>query len=123
MWRCAVLVSRRRLYSTRSGFADLGIDTKLIQALETRFQVHTPSSMQEELIRNTTTATNNLLVRQHTGSGKTFALILSLLSLTIRDHHILRELGLDESSALSVQQANSVVVVPNRELAFQIESW
>ncbi|KAJ1921113.1 hypothetical protein LPJ71_001349 [Coemansia sp. S17] len=79
--------------------------------------------MQEELIRNTTTATNNLLVRQHTGSGKTFALILSLLSLTIRDHHILRELGLDETSALSVQQANSVVVVPNRELAFQIESW
>ncbi|KAJ2074581.1 hypothetical protein GGH13_001220 [Coemansia sp. S155-1] len=123
MWRCAVLVSRRRLYSTRSGFADLGIDTKLIQALETRFQVHTPSSMQEELIRNTTTATNNLLVRQHTGSGKTFALMLSLLSLTIRDHHILRELGLDETSALSVQQANSVVVVPNRELAFQIESW
>ncbi|KAJ2075412.1 hypothetical protein GGH13_000628 [Coemansia sp. S155-1] len=123
MWRCAVLVSRRRLYSTRSGFADLGIDTKLIQALETRFQVHTPSSMQEELIRQTTTATNNLLVRQHTGSGKTFALILSLLSLTIRDHHLLRGLGLDESSALSVQQANSVVVVPNRELAFQIESW
>ncbi|KAJ2881635.1 hypothetical protein H4R27_003955 [Coemansia aciculifera] len=123
MWRCAVLVSRRRLFSTKSGFADLGVDTKLVQALETRFQIHTPSSMQEDLLRHTSTATNNLLVRQHTGSGKTFALMLSLLSLTLRDHHALRGLGLDEVSALSAQQANSVVVVPNRELAFQIESW
>ncbi|KAJ2022554.1 hypothetical protein IWW57_004481 [Coemansia sp. S610] len=124
MLRCALLVSRgRRLFSTGGGFAELGVEPELVRALERRFQIHTPNTMQQELLGQTLTASNHLLVRQETGSGKTFALSVGLLSLTLREHQALRSMGLDEAAALSTQQANSVVVVPNRELAFQIESW
>ncbi|KAJ2823047.1 hypothetical protein GGI24_003777 [Coemansia furcata] len=124
MWRrCALVVTRRRVYSTQVGFGALGVDSRVVSALETEFGITTASAMQEQLLRAMDTATNNVLVRQHTGSGKTLAVAAGMLSLAVREHDALRTLGLDEASALGVQQANTVVVVPNRELAFQIEGW
>ncbi|KAJ2823524.1 hypothetical protein FBU31_004254 [Coemansia sp. 'formosensis'] len=124
MWRrCALVVTRRRLYSTQVGFGALGVDSRVVSALETEFGITAASAMQAQLLRATDAATDNVLVRQHTGSGKTLAVAAGMLSLAVREHDALRSLGLDEASALAVQQANTVVVVPNRELAFQIEGW
>ncbi|KAJ2741862.1 hypothetical protein GGI20_004890 [Coemansia sp. BCRC 34301] len=129
--RCALLVSLaantrqcRRLFSTARSFGDLGVDAKLVAALGKELQIHMPTSMQGDLLQHTVhSPTANLLVRQPTGSGKTLALAVSLLTLALRDHQALGDLGLSPSEAFAVQAANSVVVVPNRELAFQIESW
>ncbi|KAJ2584461.1 hypothetical protein GGH95_000370, partial [Coemansia sp. RSA 1836] len=129
--RCALLVSlavnarqSRRLYATASSFSDLHVDAKLVTALRDEFQIHAPTAMQGTLLQHTVnTPTSNLLVRQPTGSGKTLALAVSLLTLALRDHQALLGTGLDPSAAFSVQAANAIVVVPNRELAFQIESW
>ncbi|KAJ2904705.1 hypothetical protein GGI21_004254, partial [Coemansia aciculifera] len=120
---------RQRLFSTTTdaskSFSDLGVDAKLVSALSQAFQIHTPTAMQCDLLRHTLDSpTRNLLVRQPTGSGKTLALALILLTLALRDHQALTTAGgLSSSAAFSVQAANSIVVVPNRELAFQIEDW
>ncbi|KAJ2001529.1 hypothetical protein GGI04_003700 [Coemansia thaxteri] len=82
------------------------------------------SQIIEQLHHKLEKGKNNVLIRQSTGTGKTFALTLGLLTLAIEEHRLLRtNFQLSEAQAFKVQQINSLVVVPNRELAFQIEEW
>ncbi|KAJ2311913.1 hypothetical protein IWW51_006350, partial [Coemansia sp. RSA 2702] len=67
---------------------------------------------------------SHLLVRQTTGAGKTFAVLCTLLSLAIQEHRLLTtKLKHTSAEAFDVQALNTLVVVPNRELALQMGQW
>ncbi|KAJ2667360.1 hypothetical protein IW148_000055 [Coemansia sp. RSA 1199] len=88
------------------------------------YNVTTPTRMQTDLIPHLTHPTTHLYVRQTTGSGKTFAIACSLLSIAIQEHHMLtQKLQCTSAKAHEIQALNTLVVVPNRELALQIVRW
>ncbi|GET02249.1 DEAD/DEAH box helicase [Rhizophagus clarus] len=75
-------------------FRDLGIRESLCKALRQNYNITKPTPCQQKLIPPILSG-NDVLIRDLTGSGKTFGIVLALLSKTL----------------------------PSRELAFQIELW
>ncbi|KAJ2310429.1 hypothetical protein H4R23_002775, partial [Coemansia sp. Cherry 401B] len=113
----------RRFYTT-AGFGQLGIDDKLARSMASLYQAHAPTALQQQMIPELLRPRSHLLVRQTTGAGKTFAVLCTLLSLAIQEHRLLTtKLKHTSAEAFDVQALNTLVVVPNRELALQMGQW
>ncbi|KAJ2157740.1 hypothetical protein GGF46_004296, partial [Coemansia sp. RSA 552] len=107
----------------QQSFEDLGLDSRVAAALRSVHNVHNPTAMQTDLLKHLSLGEASVVVRQGTGTGKTFALASSILSLTIKEHQALLAFGCTMVEALEAQTLTTLVVVPNRELALQIEAW
>ncbi|KAJ1932890.1 hypothetical protein GGF37_006907, partial [Kickxella alabastrina] len=112
---------------TATTFAELGIDARLIQSASTHYNIHTPTPMQTSIIQSilqpSTSGTSNLhhtLLRHETGSGKTFGMLLATLTLALQAQ---TQPYANETSQRQHQQQRTLFLVPNRELALQIEHW
>ncbi|KAI1309955.1 hypothetical protein EDD11_003970 [Mortierella claussenii] len=73
--------------------------------------IHKPTTLQRSFIPPILSK-KDVLIRDTTGSGKTFGVLLSLLSKPRRRFGIKGQPGI-----------TSVIVVPNQELALQLQSW
>ncbi|KAI8319369.1 P-loop containing nucleoside triphosphate hydrolase protein [Martensiomyces pterosporus] len=105
-------------------FSQLKLDPRIAEAADKLYGVSKPTDFQSRVLQQMMAPHNNVVIRQETGSGKTFAILLALLSLTLRDCHSLKKSGeLNPASILEPLELNTLFVVPNRELAFQIEEW
>ncbi|KAJ2448915.1 hypothetical protein EV183_005178 [Coemansia sp. RSA 2336] len=88
------------------------------------YEATTPTAFQHKLMESILQPQSHLYVRQATGSGKTFAVVCTLLSQTIREHHwILDTMKCSRQQAFGVQAINTLIIVPNRELALQLYQW
>ncbi|KAJ2826003.1 hypothetical protein IWW50_002581 [Coemansia erecta] len=105
-------------------FAALGVDSRIAAAIAALYKVTTPTRMQTDLIPQLIEPDAHLYVRQTTGSGKTFSVLCALLSVAIQEHHLLTtKLKCTPAKAHEIQALNTLLVVPNRELALQIGRW
>ncbi|KAG2210016.1 hypothetical protein INT47_003452 [Mucor saturninus] len=95
----------KRCYST---FEKLGISSATCQKLSSNFNVTQPTHAQEQFIPVLVKGSQDLLLRDRTGTGKTFGTTLTLASL------------IPSTPSKSIQ---SLYIVPNQELAYQIGSW
>ncbi|RGB24921.1 P-loop containing nucleoside triphosphate hydrolase protein [Rhizophagus diaphanus] len=95
-------------------FKNLGIREVLCKALRQNFNITKPTPCQQKLIPSILSG-NDVLIRDLTGSGKTFGIVLALLSKT--------RIVPKSLSRSSIPITTNLLVVPSRELAFQIESW
>ncbi|KAL7323394.1 hypothetical protein PS15p_211306 [Mucor circinelloides] len=96
-----------RRYST---FESLGISPSTCQRLKSNFNITRPTLAQEQFIPTLVAGQQDLLLRDRTGTGKTFGTALTLASLIpsqVRQH----------------KSVHSLYVVPNQELAYQIGNW
>ncbi|KAF9112049.1 hypothetical protein BGX27_004068 [Mortierella sp. AM989] len=112
-WRSASITTPQfcRRYSQKNDFESLGIFPPLASNLENLMMISEPTVLQNNFIPPIL-AGKDVLIRDTTGSGKTFGILLSLLSKPRR------RIGPDRQPGIT-----SVIVVPNQELAFQLQSW
>ncbi|KAF9439101.1 hypothetical protein BGZ76_011339 [Entomortierella beljakovae] len=100
-----------RRYLQTNAFESLGIFPPLASNLKSIMDIETPTVLQDNFIPPIL-AGKDVLIRDTTGSGKTFGILLALLSKPRKTT------GPDNLPGIT-----SVVIVPNQELAFQIQSW
>ncbi|KAJ2775674.1 hypothetical protein H4R18_005959 [Coemansia javaensis] len=106
------------------GFEQAGIDGRVAAAMAAVHGAAEPSAAQAAVVRQLARPRSHLMVRQATGTGKTYAVAAALVSLAVQEHRALTErLGQSAAAAFAAQALNTLVVVPNRELALQIERW
>ncbi|CAG8582350.1 11455_t:CDS:2 [Paraglomus brasilianum] len=99
---------------TAPDFASLGIRLPICQALKENFCITKPTLCQQESIPPILNG-NDVFIRDVTGSGKTFGLTLALLN-SKRAHRI-------DKGKKGQPCITSLLVVPSREVAMQIEGW
>lgn len=87
-------------------FKDLGLDTRLMAALD-HLGLHTPTEIQEKAIPVILTG-YDLIASSKTGSGKTLAFLLPSLQRLIK------------TKALSKRDPRALILAPTRELAKQV---
>ncbi|KAJ2765318.1 hypothetical protein IWQ57_004824, partial [Coemansia nantahalensis] len=104
-------------------FEQLGIDSRLAAAMGAVHGAVEPSAMQAGLVRQLVRPRSHVAIRQPTGTGKTYAIVAAMVSLAVQEHRALAALGVDAARAFELQALNTLFVVPNRELALQIERW
>ncbi|RHZ84407.1 hypothetical protein Glove_82g55 [Diversispora epigaea] len=117
-------------------FAVLGIREPICRVLESKFNIRKPTECQKNLIP-TILQGKDLLIRDVTGSGKTFGIVLALLNKT-RNQQICMENNENNENSENNNYENyyennynyskkpcitSLLTVPSRELAYQIENW
>ncbi|KAF9959496.1 hypothetical protein BGZ72_009548 [Mortierella alpina] len=95
----------------QNAFESLGIYAPLATNLKNAMTIQEPTLLQRQFIPPILEG-KDVLIRDTTGSGKTFGILLSLLSKPRR------RIGPQHQPGIT-----SVVVVPNQELAFQLQSW
>ena len=94
---------------TSPSFADLGVPTQLVRILAER-GIHTPTPIQSATLRDAI-AGRDVLGRGRTGSGKTYAFLLPLVT------------RLSERPAKSRPRSpRALILAPTRELATQIDT-
>ncbi|KAF8978000.1 hypothetical protein BGZ46_006949 [Entomortierella lignicola] len=103
--------SSKRYIQHKAAFESLGIYPPLASNLKKFMMIDEPTLLQSNFIPPIL-AGKDILIRDTTGSGKTFGILLSLLSKPRRF------IGPDRRPGIT-----SVIVVPNQELAFQLQSW
>lgn len=94
--------------------------TKQVRSSFPHIQI--PTSAQSALIP-AILSPNDVLLRAHTGTGKSFALLLSLLAkprLVFRDSPTSNS---NSSSKKPINGISSILIVPTNELAFQYYQW
>ncbi|KAJ3790883.1 P-loop containing nucleoside triphosphate hydrolase protein [Lentinula aff. detonsa] len=100
-------------------FEDAGLRPPLAKAIYTAFpNVKTPTEIQSSLISNVLEG-KDVILQDETGSGKSFGLILALLNkprMVFTD-----DLSADRASDRPA--ITSLVLVPHRDLAFQMLHW
>lgn len=100
-------------------FEKAGLNPRLSLQLTSAFSsIRSPTAAQLALLA-AMSQENDVILRAHTGTGKSFALLLGLLNkprLVVQDGRI------GESSSRS-KRITSIVVVPSQELAIQYQSW
>ncbi|KAJ3036363.1 hypothetical protein HDV00_002779 [Rhizophlyctis rosea] len=115
--------------TTELNFTHLGIPKHISNSLLQNFSATTPTPMQRSLIPAFLSG-SSIMLRDITGSGKSLALITSLLSrtfpripkqFTISDPF--SDTGTQEITALSKRYTTTIVVVPSRDLAVQLYTW
>ncbi|KAG0303556.1 hypothetical protein BGZ98_006534 [Dissophora globulifera] len=104
------LPSSRR-YVQRNAFEALGIYPPLAANLKSSMAIDTPTPLQRNFIPPILDG-RDVLIRDTTGSGKTFGVLLALLDKPRK------RLGPNQLPGIT-----SVVVVPNQELAYQLLAW
>ncbi|KAG9300716.1 hypothetical protein G9A89_023514 [Geosiphon pyriformis] len=102
------------------GFADLGIRQPICDALARNYNITKPTICQKLSIPPILKG-RDVLIRDLTGSGKTFGVTLALLSKT-RAHTKPHSKFMLRTTRLS-PCITSVMVLPSRELAYQVENW
>ncbi|KAF9904407.1 hypothetical protein BX616_001308 [Lobosporangium transversale] len=93
----------------------LGIYPPLVSNLKSTMDIEEPTVLQNTFIPPILEG-RDVLIRDTTGSGKTFGILLALLSKPRRRVGVA---PLGESRP----GITSVIIVPNQELAFQLEAW
>ncbi|CAG8433022.1 6320_t:CDS:2 [Ambispora gerdemannii] len=125
-----------------TGFVGLGIRPQICDALDQHFHIITPTHCQRKIIPPILEG-RDVIIRDLTGSGKTFGIILALLNKA-RAHTKIKVVEKinrfqQRPSRFSSKSSpppqtrkiirrgppciTSVVVLPSRELAFQVEGW
>ncbi|KAE8240261.1 hypothetical protein A4X13_0g7880 [Tilletia indica] len=101
-------------------FADLGLPRPLARQLIAAFpHIHAPTLAQTALL-DAITQPNDVILRAHTGTGKSFALLLALLAKP----RVLFPHPTDSSEQPHNRHGiASIIVVPSNELAFQYYAW
>ncbi|CAO3689098.1 hypothetical protein G6F70_001196 [Rhizopus microsporus] len=97
---------QRRWYTSTS-FKQLGLSLSTCQRLQTQFHVTQPTRAQQEFIPHLLAGKRDLLLRDATGTGKSFGIALSLASLV----------------PATSGCVHSLYIAPNQELATQIGQW
>ncbi|KAE8242690.1 hypothetical protein A4X03_0g7987, partial [Tilletia caries] len=104
-------------------FVDLGLPRPLARQLIAAFpHIHAPTLAQTALLE-AITQPNDVILRAHTGTGKSFALLLALLA---KPRVLFSQPASLSSSSEERQQQHgiaSIIIVPSNELAFQYYSW
>ncbi|KAJ2658092.1 hypothetical protein IWW48_004190 [Coemansia sp. RSA 1200] len=106
-----------------------GIDRELVRALRELHGVEVPTPLQEAIAREMVCEVEqHLFIRQETGTGKTLMMLAAVLSQALRDFHKLKAMTIDgapitTNKVFTTLAVNTVIVVPNRELALQLEAW
>lgn len=99
-------------------FEEVGLNPRLSLQLVTAFPaIRSPSPAQQVLL-SVISKDNDIMLRAHTGTGKSLALLLGLLNkprLVVED-----ESG---KSSNKSKRITSIIVVPSSELAIQYEGW
>ncbi|KAI9244032.1 P-loop containing nucleoside triphosphate hydrolase protein [Phascolomyces articulosus] len=98
----------RRCYATRS-FKDLNVSQSICNNLQRHFGIEEPTLAQSRFIPVIQSG-HDLLLRDRTGTGKTFGIAVALASKLVHESQNERKL-------------RSLYIVPNQELAVQIERW
>ncbi|KAF4623783.1 hypothetical protein D9613_002083 [Agrocybe pediades] len=102
------------LETRKSSFAALGLDSRFVKALQTAFsKVVEPTGVQERLIPEVL-GDKDILLKDITGSGKSFGLILGLLNKPRKVLHV---------AGGKKRAVTTLFVVPHRDLAFQLLHW
>ncbi|KAI8984418.1 P-loop containing nucleoside triphosphate hydrolase protein [Mycotypha africana] len=104
---CKPLKHSRRCYST---FETLGISPATCQKLKSNFNIIRPTLAQEQFIPLLLEGKRDILLRDNTGTGKSFGIAITLASL------IPSEVKVHKS-------VHSIYIAPNQELALQIGHW
>ncbi|KAF9076170.1 P-loop containing nucleoside triphosphate hydrolase protein [Rhodocollybia butyracea] len=107
-------------YSRRpSSFEDTGLRAPLVKAVHAAFpNVKAPTEIQSTLISNALKG-KDIILQDETGSGKSFGIILALLS---KPRLVFNE-DLRAGKGRDVNAVTSLVLVPHRDLAFQMLHW
>ncbi|PPQ62986.1 hypothetical protein CVT24_006092, partial [Panaeolus cyanescens] len=101
---------------SRLSFEALGLDKKFVAALRTAFpDVIQPTEVQEKLIPELLGG-KDILLKDCTGSGKSFGLVLALLSKP-------RIAAIDQESGRKRRFITSLLIVPHRDLGHQFADW
>ncbi|KAK3816770.1 MAG: P-loop containing nucleoside triphosphate hydrolase protein, partial [Linnemannia elongata] len=95
----------------------LGIYKPLAENLALTKQITKPTKLQKSFIPPIL-LNKDVLIRDTTGSGKTFGVLLSVLNKPRRKMVVGNGVGVGGGNGIT-----SVVVVPNQELAFQLVEW
>ncbi|KAJ3935450.1 MAG: P-loop containing nucleoside triphosphate hydrolase protein [Lentinula lateritia] len=100
-------------------FEDAGLRPSLAQAVYTAFpNVKSPTEIQSTLISSVLEG-KDIILQDETGSGKSFGLILALLNKT----RMIFTDDLNADRASDRPAITSLVLVPHRDLAFQMMHW
>ncbi|CAG8677571.1 10918_t:CDS:1, partial [Racocetra persica] len=87
----------------------------ICKVLDKNFNITIPTQCQKALIP-AILAGKDILVRDITGSGKTFGIVLALLNQSRKQVFV-------NHPTMKKPCVTSILVVPSRELGFQIENW
>ncbi|KAI0080287.1 P-loop containing nucleoside triphosphate hydrolase protein [Panus rudis PR-1116 ss-1] len=114
---------RYALYSTQStpqSFDQLGLNKALVGALKTAFpHIKKPTWSQAQFIPAVLKGTD-VFLKNDTGTGKTFGLVLALLSKARRYHW---EKPPNANQPIQKVMPSSLIITPHRELALQCLHW
>ncbi|KAI9205178.1 P-loop containing nucleoside triphosphate hydrolase protein [Polychytrium aggregatum] len=115
--------------SGREQFLSLGVHPQIVDSLMANFAVEAPTVCQRDIITGIL-AHKDMIIDDGTGSGKTLGIVLAILSkkyqLDLFRSGVLRRSpsGPGSTRGSSDQQhIAALIVVPNRDLAFQIYNW
>ncbi|KAL0951341.1 hypothetical protein HGRIS_008045 [Hohenbuehelia grisea] len=97
-------------------FESIGIRRPIVKALAAAFpNVQSPTPMQQRFIPALLSG-KDVLLKDETGSGKSFGLVLALLNKE-------RQRAVRTRSGALKPQITSLVIVPHRDLAYQFMHW
>ncbi|CAG8638063.1 8971_t:CDS:2, partial [Paraglomus occultum] len=113
-FRTAIVDHRKTTACKTDSTGFCGIRLPICQALEKNFRIEKPTLCQQESIPLILKG-SDVFIRDVTGAGKTFGLTLALLNKR-RAHRIHK--GKKEQPCIT-----SLLMVPSREVAIQIEGW
>jgi len=98
-------------------FESAGLNARLSLQLVSAFpSIRSPTPAQKALLA-AISKDNDIILRAHTGTGKSFGLLLGLLN---KPRLVVREA---EEESKRDKRITSIIVVPSRELAMQYEGW
>lgn len=98
-------------------FKDLNVSEELVSSLRDKFKIERLTNIQYLAINEIRCRNTHNLIVAETGGGKTLAYLLPIIETCIRFKKILSELP-----ARSINQPIGIILVPTRELAFQVYS-
>ncbi|OMH81345.1 ATP-dependent RNA helicase SrmB [Zancudomyces culisetae] len=106
-------------------FEELGVPKPLALAAEKLYGVKEPTELQKRLIPAIIQGGKDYLLIQETGSGKTFSILLAMLGMAYKDFLENSFVKSDETEKEkhALSSPMGVLLVPNRELALQIDEW
>lgn len=93
-------------------FKELGVDTNIINILETKFKIQNPTQIQILSIEKIRNHLNHNLIVSETGSGKTLAYVIPIIETVL-------EFKKTYSNKRNWNEPICLIVLPTRELAFQ----
>ncbi|KAF9339893.1 hypothetical protein BGZ91_004347 [Linnemannia elongata] len=115
--RGLLLSHTTRRYLQQNAFEALGIYKPLAENLALTKQITRPTKLQRSFIPPIL-LNKDVLIRDTTGSGKTFGVLLSVLNKPRRKLVVGKGVNVGGGNGIT-----SVIVVPNQELAFQLVDW